>query len=455
VLRSGDLLSDRYQLDERVATGGMGDVWRATDVLLGRSVAVKVLLPSLLSDPSFLTRFRAEARMMAALHHPGIVQVYDCGDDRLADGSQADYLVMEFVAGEPLSRRIEAAGRLSVEETLAVLTQAAEALHAAHSSGIVHRDVKPSNLLVQPDGTVVLVDFGVARSTGVTSVTSTNGIPGTALYMAPEQAMGRPVSPATDIYALGAVAYCCLAGRPPFTGENALDVAVRQVHDEPPALPADIPAPVVTLVGQALAKNPADRYPSAAAFAAAARAVTGSDAAATALIAPAGVAAVPAAGGPRTMLGVPVVPAATPSRARGSRRRVVAGVGVAAVALLALGGLTAMLGFGPDRGRPATPPAPATSPTAPQVAETSTPNGQDTTTVAAPSSPAGAGTSTATANPRRSVTPPATARPSPSTHQPTSAPTPPPTTPAPTTGGPGGPPPSGGTPTPGAAGAVH
>jgi serine/threonine-protein kinase len=432
----------------------MGDVWRATDVLLGRSVAVKVLLPSLLTDPSFLTRFRAEARMMAALHHPGIVQVYDCGDDTLADGSQADYLVMEFVAGEPLSRRIEAAGRLSVEETLAVVTQAAEALHAAHTSGIVHRDVKPSNLLVQPDGTVVLVDFGVARSTGVTSVTSTNGIPGTALYMAPEQAMGRPVSPATDIYALGAVAYCCLAGRPPFTGENPLDVAVRQVHDEPPALPADIPAPVVTLVGQALAKNPADRYPSAAAFAEAARAVTGSDGAATAMIAPAGVAAVARRGGPQTVPGVPVVPAA-PSRARGSRRRMVAGVGVAAAALLALAGLTAMLGFGPDRGRtPTTPPAPATSPTAAPAVEPSASKGQDTTPVATSSS-TGASTPTATATPKRSVTPSAAARPSPSTVQPSSAPTPPPTTPPPTGGGTGGPftptPP----PSPGSVGAVH
>ncbi|WP_232534216.1 serine/threonine-protein kinase [Plantactinospora sp. KBS50] len=272
MLGSGSILSGRYRLDERVATGGMGDVWRATDLVLGRTVAVKVLLPSLLSDSTFLARFRAEARMMASLRHPGIVQVFDSGEDRSADGGRADYLVMEYVEGEPLSRRVDATGGLSVAETLSVVEQAARALHGAHGAGIVHRDVKPSNLLVQPNGTVVLVDFGVARSTTVTSVTSTNAVPGTALYMAPEQASGKPVSPVTDVYALGAVAYCCLTGQPPFTGENPLEVAIKHLTDEPPPLPAHLPAPVVALVGRALAKAPEDRFPDAAAMADAARA---------------------------------------------------------------------------------------------------------------------------------------------------------------------------------------
>ncbi|MEQ4304563.1 serine/threonine-protein kinase [Plantactinospora sp. B6F1] len=271
MLESGVLLGGRYRLDERVATGGMGDVWRATDVVLGRRVAVKVLLPSLLTDPDFIARFRAEARMLATLHHPGIVQVFDYGEDELPSG-RTDFLVMEYVDGEPLSARIRETGRLSVVDAMRVVAQVAQALHAAHRGGIVHRDVKPSNLLVQADGNVRLLDFGVARSVNITSITSSNAVPGTALYMAPEQAAGKPVSAATDIYALGAVAYQCVAGQPPFTGENPLQVAVKHLHEDPEPLPADVPGPVAELIGRALAKDPADRYPDAAALAAAARA---------------------------------------------------------------------------------------------------------------------------------------------------------------------------------------
>ncbi|WP_207922946.1 serine/threonine-protein kinase, partial [Micromonospora sp. KC606] len=349
VLSSEVVLSGRYRLDERVATGGMGDVWRATDLVLGRRVAVKVLLPALVSDPDFIARFRAEARIMAALRHPGIVQVFDCGEDHLDDGGRADYLVMEFVEGEPLSRRIETAGHLDVDETMSIVAQAAQALHAAHAGGIVHRDVKPSNLLVQEDGTVVLVDFGVARSTNVTSITSTNAVPGTALYMAPEQAAGRPVSGATDIYALGAVTYCCLTGTPPFTGDNPLQVAVRHLDDEPPALPADIPASVQSLVARALAKDPADRFASGAEMAAAARAALGDDSAApTALVAP-----VPSSR-TSTRNAVPALPAATvaaPRRGRGRRGSLAGALAAVLVALTALG---AALGATTDAGDRAT-----------------------------------------------------------------------------------------------------
>ncbi|WP_422769258.1 serine/threonine-protein kinase [Plantactinospora sp. WMMC1484] len=271
MLESGVLLSGRYRLDERVATGGMGDVWRGTDVVLGRRVAVKVLLPSLLADPDFIARFRAEARMLATLHHPGIVQVFDYGEDELPTG-RTDYLVMEFVDGEPLSTRIRETGRLGVVDTMHVVAQVAQALHAAHQGGIVHRDVKPSNLLVQLDGAVRLLDFGVARSVDITSITSSNAVPGTALYMAPEQAAGKPVSAATDIYALGAVAYQCVSGEPPFTAENPLQVAVKHLHEEPGPLPADVPGRVAELILRTLAKDPADRYPDAAALATAARA---------------------------------------------------------------------------------------------------------------------------------------------------------------------------------------
>ncbi|SCE95188.1 serine/threonine protein kinase [Micromonospora mirobrigensis] len=333
------MLSGRYRLDERVATGGMGDVWRATDQVLGRQVAVKVLLPALVSDPDFIARFRAEARIMAALRNPGIVQVFDSGEDQLPDGARADYLVMEFVEGEPLSRRIEAAGRLGVAETMSVVAQAAQALHAAHAGGIVHRDVKPSNLLVQEDGTVVLVDFGVARSTNVTSITSTNAVPGTALYMAPEQASGRPVSGATDIYALGAVAFCCLTGGPPFTGENPLQVAVRHLDDEPPPLPDEIPAPVRDLVTRALAKDPADRFATGAAMAEAARAAVGDPSA------PTTVAAVPLRGATGTTRDdIPAVPAGA-TVAGPANRRLRRGplVGAVAAVVLAMASLAAAL----------------------------------------------------------------------------------------------------------------
>ncbi|MFF0251812.1 serine/threonine-protein kinase [Micromonospora zamorensis] len=340
MLSSEVVLSGRYRLDERVATGGMGDVWRASDLILGRQVAVKVLLPALVFDPDFIARFRAEARIMAALRHPGIVQVFDCGADDLPDGGRADYLVMEFVAGEPLSKRIETAGRLDVAETMSIVAQAAAALNAAHLGGIVHRDVKPSNLLVHEDGTVVLVDFGVARSTDITSITSTNAVPGTALYMAPEQAAGRPVSGATDIYALGAVTYCCLTGSPPFTGDNPLQVAVRHLDDEPPELPHDIPEAVRALVSRALAKDPLDRFSSGAAMAEAARtAVTGGEPP-TAMATP-----VPLRdAGPGTRTDVPAGAAVASGAQAGRQRRRGPLVGAAAAMLVALVGLGAALG---------------------------------------------------------------------------------------------------------------
>lgn len=250
----------------------MGDVWRCHDAVLERDVAVKILLPALLSDAQFVARFRAEARIMAALRHPGIVQVHDFGEAGLPDGNRVSYLVTEYVDGESLLARIGRAGRLTVGETLSIVAQTAQALHAAHLAGIVHRDVKPENLLVQRDGSVVLVDFGLARSASVGNITANTMVLGTACYMSPEQVAGQPVSAATDIYALGAVAYCCLAGRPPFTGDNPMQVALRHMREEPPPLPPDVPAPVAALIARALAKDRAGRYRSAAEFADAARA---------------------------------------------------------------------------------------------------------------------------------------------------------------------------------------
>ncbi|GIG89099.1 hypothetical protein Pen02_40350 [Plantactinospora endophytica] len=376
MLSPGVVLNDRYLLGDRVATGGMGDVWSGTDTLLKRRVAVKVLLPALVSDTEFITRFRTEARLMAALRHPGIVGVYDYGEDAVVDGRRVDYLVMEFIDGMSLSKRIKAAGRLDVAETLSVLAQAAQALHVAHRASIVHRDVKPSNLLVQPDGSVVLVDFGVARSTNMTSITGTNIVLGSAHYMAPEQIAGRPVSAATDVYALGAVAYACLTGRPPFTGGNPLHIVTRHLEEAPPALPADVPVPVAMLVGRALAKEPADRYPSAAAFADAVRATADAISSTTTVPLPTGPlpstlplpsgGALPSTGpAPQWSSGplpqqstVPLPPQSTlpglggpqpPAAGRAGRRTAVL-AGVAATVVVAVVGLVALLALrsGPD-----------------------------------------------------------------------------------------------------------
>ncbi|RSM68823.1 serine/threonine protein kinase [Actinoplanes sp. ATCC 53533] len=276
MLSSGSLLDNRYRLDERIATGGMGDVWRGTDVVLGRTIAVKVLRTAMLADPEFAARFYGEARMMAAFRHPGVVEVYDYSAGDRNDEDNCAYLVMAYVDGEPLSARLKDQGRLGVAETMSIVSQAAEALHAAHENGTVHRDVKPGNLIVKPNGTVILVDFGVARSAAVTSVTGLNAIVGTALYMAPEQVAKGNVTPATDVYALGAVAYHCIAGNPPFDGDNALQVALRHLEDEPEPLPENLVPPAVReLISRAMAKQPEDRFSNAAEFAAAAQIAAG------------------------------------------------------------------------------------------------------------------------------------------------------------------------------------
>ncbi|MGW1452517.1 serine/threonine-protein kinase, partial [Micromonospora sp. NPDC002411] len=183
----GQVVGDRYRLVESIASGGMGDVWRAVDETLDRCVAVKMLQPRLVTDPGFGERFRREARAMAALRHPGVAQVYDYGEVSGPDAPVLAYIVMECVQGQPLSERIAEVGRLGVAETMSIAAQTAGALQAAHDAGVVHRDVKPSNLIIEPDGHVVLVDFGVAVTQEAASLTGTNQVVGTALYMAPEQ----------------------------------------------------------------------------------------------------------------------------------------------------------------------------------------------------------------------------------------------------------------------------
>lgn len=260
------VLGDRYTLVDRIAAGGMGEVWRARDERLGRVVAVKLLRPEYADDPAFRARFRAEAQHAAKLSHPGIASVYDYGETR--DGLA--YLVMEHIDGEPLSALLARGGPLSPDRALDVIGQAALALDVAHRAGVIHRDVKPGNLLVRtnPDGRLIVTvtDFGIARATAGTTLTQTGVVLGTARYLSPEQAARRPVTGASDVYALGVVGYECLAGAPPFAGDSPVAIAMAHVHELPPALPATVPEPVRALIGAALRKDPATRPASAAEF---------------------------------------------------------------------------------------------------------------------------------------------------------------------------------------------
>ncbi|UQU64924.1 protein kinase [Couchioplanes caeruleus] len=266
MISPGVTLGGRYRLDERIAGGGMGDVWRGTDEVLGRTVAVKILLPALLDEPGFAERFRGEARTMATINHPGVVDVYDYGSDQ-----QLAFLVMEYVEGDALSRTLSRVGRLTPARTMALVAQAADALQAAHANGIVHRDVKPGNLLVRPNGTLVLTDFGIARSALVGQLTVAGSVLGTASYISPEQASGAVATAASDVYALGVVAYQCLSGHRPFDGATPIEIAMKHVRDSPRPLPADIPPSVRAIVERAMAKDPNARWPTASAMASVAR----------------------------------------------------------------------------------------------------------------------------------------------------------------------------------------
>jgi serine/threonine-protein kinase len=308
MISPGTMLGGRYRLEERIASGGMGDVWRCVDDVLGRTVAVKILLSSLLEEPGFTERFRVEARTMATINHPGVVDIYDYGSDPKAGA----YLVMEYVEGDALSRTLSRVGRLTPARTMALVAQAADALHAAHEIGVVHRDVKPGNLLVRPNGTLVLTDFGIARSAGAAQLTAAGSVLGTAAYISPEQAMGEQASRLSDVYALGVVAYQCLAGRRPFEGEQPLEIAMRHVREVPPPLPPDTPPTVRAIVERAMAKDPAARWPTASAFAAVARRAA-AELAAAAPARPGGMPATAQVSGQPYRTSNPVTPTPTPT----------------------------------------------------------------------------------------------------------------------------------------------
>ena len=264
----GKLYGDRYRLVKRIATGGMGEVWQAQDEVILRQVAIKILKQQYMGDPDFVERFRTEAKHAAMINHDGIANVYDYGED---DGSA--YLVMELVPGESLSSILEREKTLPEQQVISIIAQTALALDAAHREGLVHRDVKPGNLLISPDGQVKITDFGIARVANQVSLTQTGQVMGTVQYLAPEQATGKPASAAGDIYSLGIVAYEALAGRRPFKGETQMAIAMAQINETPPPLPETIDPKLVKLVMDCMAKKPDQRPSSALALAARAEAL--------------------------------------------------------------------------------------------------------------------------------------------------------------------------------------
>ncbi len=329
------VLSDRYQVEARIGAGGMAEVYRGFDQVLNRTVAIKVLLPQMARDTSFVARFRREAQAAARLNQQNIVGVYDTGAD---DGTQ--YIVMEFIEGRTLAEFMATGRRPTPVQSAEIAQKICAAIAAAHAQGVIHRDIKPGNVMITRDGVIKVMDFGIARVLGPETAPQTSAVLGTASYLSPEQAQGGPVDARTDIYSLGAVLYELLTGRPPFTGDSPVAVAYKQVN-ETPAVPSslnpDVPVRLDAVVMKALSKNPSNRYQTADEFSSdLARVIAGQEVEATPLM--------PAGGGDATQVisrpssQTAVLP--PPEEPKGSGRKVWLGIliGLLLFALLAGGG---------------------------------------------------------------------------------------------------------------------
>ncbi|QIK67904.1 serine/threonine protein kinase [Nocardioides sp. HDW12B] len=336
----------RYRQERLIAVGGMGEVWEATDNVLKRPVALKVLKPEYAGDATFRTRFETEARHAAALSHPNVAGVLDYGEAAAAGPGEPErpYLVMELVRGEPLSALLRGGRSLDPRKAAELIAQAATGLEAAHRLGIVHRDIKPGNLLVTPDGQVKITDFGISRAADAVPLTQTGQVIGTPHYLSPEQAEGKEATPASDVYALGVVLYECLAGQRPFTADSPVGVALAHVRDPAPGLPTQVPAALRSVVAQTLSKDPAERPRSAAALAEILRGDLDEARTAPTAVAAAGPSTrVLPTGAPTRVAPAPTAPAraagpAGPAGApRRSRRPSPLVVGLAALALVLLG----------------------------------------------------------------------------------------------------------------------
>ena len=261
-LHEGFVLGGRYALIARIASGGMADVWSATDEVLRREVAVKIMRPDVGNESLFAARFRDEAVNSAGLNHTNIATLFDYGED---DG--LTYLVMELVPGEPLSHVLRLRGAMPAEEVRSILGQAALALSVAHEARVIHRDVKPANIMIREDGLVKLTDFGIARALDASGHTRHGEMLGTPNYISPEQAMGEPATEASDLYALGVVGHEMLTGAKPFDRGTPIATALSHVREEPPPLPDGVPVDLARLIEACLAKEPEDRPVNAAALA--------------------------------------------------------------------------------------------------------------------------------------------------------------------------------------------
>jgi serine/threonine protein kinase len=369
---AGALLGDRYQLDQPIGSGGYSEVWRASDTVLFRPVAVKLLHPGYAEHTEALARFQAEARHAGALAHQNIARVYDYGEP----AGEQPFLVMELVEGPSLAYALTA-GPLDAVRSMDVVAQAASGLQAAHAEGLIHRDIKPANLLLAPGGTVKITDFGIAHAVGSAPITLTGTLLGTPGYLAPERAAGARATPSSDLYALGVVAYECLAGAPPFAGP-ALEVALAHRDCPLPPLPAELPPEVVDFVMQLTAKDPRwrpDRADEVAWRASQLR----DDLTAGVPAAP----EPPPAVLPRTptLAVIPVVipvvpPAVIPASRLRPRRRAALVAACIAFAAFAVLGLATVVGFGPAARHPAVVPSAVPSPssrTQQPVADRATP----------------------------------------------------------------------------------
>lgn len=260
--RAGRVLGGRYTLVKLIATGGMGEVWKARDRNSGSIVAAKLLRPELIGEEISLSRLRIEAKNAMVARHPNIAAVLDSGEDQ-----GQGWIIMELVESKTLTQYFIDGGRMSGQQIIPILIQTAYALDAAARAGIVHRDVKPANIMVRRDGKVKLTDFGVSHAAGQANLTAVGMVMGTAQYLAPEQALGKPATTLGDIYALGVIAYEALAGRRPYTGKSQVDIAFAHVNDPVPPLPEDVPEPLAAFVTRVLSKDPTERPQSGTAFA--------------------------------------------------------------------------------------------------------------------------------------------------------------------------------------------
>lgn len=253
-MQAGTTLGGRYVLRSLLAAGGMGEVWRGVDSELDRPVAIKVLKEEAQGNETFLKRFRNEAKNAAGLMHPNIAQVFDYGDQ-----AGTAYIVMELVEGEPLSTVLERELTVDEHRLVRMMIGTCQGLHAAHQAQVMHRDIKPGNLLIEGEDHVKITDFGVSRSHDQTTLTATGMVMGTAQYLAPELALGKPATPASDLYALGIIAYESVVGKRPFTAKSPVDIAIAQVNEPVPPIPSTVSPALAALIMDLLEKNPKRR----------------------------------------------------------------------------------------------------------------------------------------------------------------------------------------------------